>query len=312
MVPDCADSHPPRTSCSVRVSERIETEDGTPAGAGDVQALIDGITRAVTAKPKPAVINLSISTTTDTPGLRAAVQAALDADIVVVAAVGNDYGRGNPTPYPASYDGVVGVGAIGQSGTRLSESQVGTYVDMVAPGEAIVGAAPRSGHLVRSGTSFATPFVAATAALIRARYPQLNRTEVVRRLLATTDPASGGQPSLDYGYGVVNPLRALTEVLPPLGVVTVASPTPVIEPRLADADQIAGPTALALGAALVLLLATVVIVTLAAATPLGRRRRWRPGTVDTTCAVTDEPTSAFAATLLPRQTTAGGHESRRP
>ncbi len=297
---------------SLRVSERIETEDGTPTGAGNVQALIDGIMRAVTAKPKPAVINLSISTATDNAGLRAAVQAALDADIVVVAAVGNQYGRGNPAPYPASYDGVVGVGAISQSGTRLPESQVGTYVDMVAPGEAIVGAAPRSGHLVRSGTSFATPFVAATAALIRARYPQLNRTEVVRRLLATTDPAAGGQPSLDYGYGVVNPLRALTEVLPPMGVVTVASPAPVIEPRLADADAIAGPTAPAVGAALVLLLATVVIVTLALATPLGRRRRWRPGTVDTTRVVTDEPASAFAATSLPRQTTAGGHESRRP
>jgi subtilisin family serine protease len=123
------------------------------------------------------------------------------------------------------------VGAIGQNGTRVAASQVGPYVDIVAPGEAIVGAAPRSGHQVRTGTSFATPFVAATAALIRARYPQLNQIEVVHRLLATADPASGGQPSPDYGYGVVNPLRALTEVLSPAGVVAVATPTPVIEPR---------------------------------------------------------------------------------
>ena len=130
------------------------TRTGTPTGVGNVQALIDGIRRAVAAKPKPHVINLSISTATDNAGLRAAVQAALDADIVVVAAVGNQYGRGNPTPYPASYDGVVGVGAIGQNGTRLAASQVGPYVDIVAPGEAIVGAAPRSGHLVNIGHQF--------------------------------------------------------------------------------------------------------------------------------------------------------------
>ena len=290
---------PAATILSLRVSERIENEHGLPTGVGDVQALIDGIRRAVTAKPRPQVINLSISTATDNASLRAAVQAALDADIVVVAAVGNQYGRGNPTPYPASYEGVVGVGAIGQNGARLAASQVGPYVDVVAPGEAIVGAAPRSGHQVNSGTSFATPFVAATAALIRARYPQLTRTEVVHRLLATADPASGGQPSSDYGYGVVNPLRALTEVLPPAGARAIASPTPVIEPRSAAADQIPGPTALALGAALVLLIATIVIATLAAATPLGRRRRWLPGTIDTTPVVAAEQT-------------AGGSMSRRP
>jgi membrane-anchored mycosin MYCP len=296
---------PAASILSLRVSERIENEDGMPTGAGNVQALIDGIRRAVTAKPKPDVINLSISTAADNAALRSAVQAALDADIVVVAAVGNQYARGNPTPYPASYDGVVGVGAIGQNGIRLPVSQVGPYVDIVAPGEAIVGAAPRSGHLVRSGTSFATPFVAATAALIRARYPQLTRTDVVRRLLATADPAAGGQPSPDYGYGVVNPLRALTEVVPPLGVVAVASPTPVIEPGVVGANQISGPTALALGAAVILLLATVVVATLAAATPLGRRRRWRPGTVDTTPIAADEqsPPSLFGPTPLPPQLT---------
>ena len=290
---------PAATILSLRVSERIENENGLPSGVGDMQALIDGIRRAITAKPKPQVINLSISTATDNPGLRTAVQAALDADIVVVAAVGNQYGRGNPTPYPASYEGVVGVGAIGQNGARLAASQIGPYVDVVAPGEAIVGAAPRGGHQVNSGTSFATPFVAATAALIRARYPQLTQAEVVHRLLATADPASGGQPSTDYGYGVVNPLRALTEVLPPAGELTIASPTPVIEPRSAAADQLPGPTALALGAALVLLVATIVIATLAAATPLGRRRRWLPGTVDTTLVVAEEPT-------------AGGSKSHRP
>ena len=128
----------------------------------------------------------------------------------------------------------------------------------------------------------------------------------MHRLLATADPASGGQPSPDYGYGVVNPLRALTEVLPPDGVVTVASPTPVIEPGLADANEIPGPTALALGAALILLLATIVVAALAAATPLGRRRRWLPGTVDTTRVDTDSRHRSTSHLRYRRQATAGG------
>ncbi len=286
---------------SIRVSERIDTENG-PVGSGNVKALIDGIRYAVASRPQPRVINLSISTTTDSGDLRAAVQSALDADIVLVAAAGNGYAKGNPTTYPASYDGVVGVGAIDANGVRLAESQVGPYVDIVAPGDAVVGAAPRSGHVVGSGTSYATPFVAATAALIRARWPELNRAEVVRRLLATADPSSGGQPSLDYGYGVVNPMRALTEVLPAAGAVLVTSPTPVFRSGLDATDHVPGPTGMALTAAGILLLAAIVIAALAAAVPVGRRRGWRPGTVDTTPTEAPDPTpTPFLVPAVPSQ-----------
>ena len=263
---------------AVKVSEKIATENGV-TGSGDVRELVAGIRQAVRHSPKPQVINLSISTTTDNSDLRAAIQSALDADIVVVAAVGNEFQRGNPQPYPASYDGVVGVGAIGQSGERVALSQVGSYVDLVAPGDAVIGAAPRSGHIAYQGTSFAAPFVAATAALIRSRWPDLNRVEVVRRLLATADPAAGGRPSPDYGYGVVNPLRALTELLPPEAAVPVASPSPVIPAGLAAPDQRSAPAPLVWGTAAVLLLAAGAIAGVAAAVPMGRRRGWKPGRI---------------------------------
>jgi len=265
---------------AVRVSERIATENGT-TGTGDVRELIAGIRQAVRHNPKPQVINLSISTPADNDDLRSAIQSALDADIVVVAAVGNDFQRGNPQPYPASYDGVVGVGAIGPTGERVPLSQVGSYVDLVAPGDAVIGAAPHSGHIAYQGTSFAAPFVAATAALIRARWPELNRTEVVRRLIATADPAAGGRPSPDYGYGVVNPLRALTELLPPEAALPVASPSPVIPAGLAATDDRSRPTVLAWATAAVLLLAACAIAAVAAAVPLGRRRNWKPGKTTT-------------------------------
>jgi membrane-anchored mycosin MYCP len=147
----------------------------------------------------------------------------------------------------------------------------------VAPGDAVIGAAPGSGHLAYQGTSFATPFVAATAALIRSRWPQLARTEVVRRLLATADPAAGARPSPDYGYGVVNPMRALTEMLPPAPGVVAVTPSPVVQAGTGRLSQRPAPTPIALAAAAVLVLAAAAVATLAAAMPAGRRRRWRPG-----------------------------------
>lgn len=271
---------PQATILSIRVGDRRMTEDGY-VGTGDVDALVAGIHAAVAARPRPAVLNLSISTSTDSPALREAIRAALDADIVVVAAVGNLADRGNPTPYPAAYDGVVGVGAIGSTGVRYGPSQVGRYVDLVAPGDQVLAARPLAGHVAVSGTSFAVPFVAGTVALIRARWPELDRTEVVRRLLATADPPAGGQPSTDYGYGVVNPLRAVTEVIPSTAL-DRAGPggEPVLEAISPGTDSATGPSPPVLAVAAALLLAAVGVAALAMVAPAGRRRRWRPGRVD--------------------------------
>jgi type VII secretion-associated serine protease mycosin len=262
------------TIVPIRVSERIQTEDG-PAGAGDVDDLAAGIRAAVRARPRPAIINVSLSTTGDHPALRSAVAEALAADIVVVAAAGNRHDRGDPTPYPAGYDGVVGVGAIGADGTRADSSQVGSYVDLVAPGSAVVVALPGRGHQTVQGTSFATPFVAATAALVRARWPDLDRHQVVRRLLATADPAPGDRPSPAYGWGILNPTRALTEVMAP------PRPGPTPAPIAARAPALVGsvgPGAGTVRVAAALVIAAALVAVVAAAVPQGRRRRWRPGT----------------------------------
>jgi type VII secretion-associated serine protease mycosin len=256
----------------IRVSERVENS----TGAGTVEDLAAGIRAAVAAHPRPGVINLSISTSEDNASLHAAVRAALAADIVVVAAVGNDYDKGNLVPYPASYDGVVGVGAIGPDGLRVASSQVGPYVDLTAPGSGVIGAVPVRGQMAYEGTSFAAPFVAATAALIRARYPGLHQADVVTRLLATADPAAGALPSPQYGYGVVDPLRALTAVVSgPLSPRTSASPVALGPPRPPAAS--AGLNSTVVGFAVALIAAALLLAAIAAAVPAGRRRRWRPG-----------------------------------
>jgi membrane-anchored mycosin MYCP len=257
----------------IRVSERVQTEDG-PAGPGGLDDLAAGIRAAARHTPRPAVINVSLSTTGDDNRLRAAVAEAIAADIVVVAAVGNRHDRGDPIPYPAAYDGVVGVGAIGPDGTRTDPSPDGSYVDLVAPGDGVVTAAPRRGHVTVRGTSFATPFVAATAALIRARWPALSSAEVVHRLLASADPAPGTRPSPAYGWGILNPMRAVTEVM--IGSPRAdRTPTPIAA-RGRAAPPASGPGSGAVRIAAALTLAAAVIGAVAAVVPSGRRRRWRP------------------------------------
>jgi type VII secretion-associated serine protease mycosin len=262
-----------------RVCERTEEATGGVAneGACAVSDIATAIEDAVHDGAK--VINLSLSMSADDDQLHSAIEDALRADIVVVAAVGNRHAEGDPPSYPAQYDGVIGVGAIGPDGQRLDASQVGSYVDIVAPGGQVTGAQPTKGTMTLAGTSFAAPFVAATAALIRAHRPWLTRDQVAWQIFATADPAAGGRHSPQYGWGVLNPMRAVTEVVAP-----PAKPAPTVSASASPtAAAVAGPAAAppgfgyaaAAGAAVL----AVFIAGVAYTVPLGRRRRWRPGRV---------------------------------
>jgi type VII secretion-associated serine protease mycosin len=261
----------------VRVSEQ-HTIDGETQGRTVGAATFAEAIRWAVDEGRADVINLSVVLLRDEPTVRAAIAHALAKDVVVVAAAGNAHGQGNPRPYPAAYEGVLGVGAIGPTGVRENFSQVGDYVDVVAPGGGVTVAWPDGRWSVQSGTSYAAPFVTATAALIRQYQPDLSAREVVRRIVATADPAPGGQGSAAYGAGVVNPYRAVTEAVA-RGAPERAAPLapPAVDPAAEAAQRRRAQTsrhALLLasvgGATAVLLLVMTLIL------PRGARRRWRP------------------------------------
>ncbi|GAB3067849.1 type VII secretion-associated serine protease mycosin [Micromonospora schwarzwaldensis] len=224
------------------------------------------------------VLNLSVVLYADDPAVRAAVAYAVRRDVVVVAAAGNLHDSGDPRPFPAAYDGVLGVGAIGRDGTRAAFSQTGPYVDLVAPGSEVLMAAPRQGHRRAEGTSYATPFVAGTAALLRQYRPGLHAAEVAGRIVAGTDPAPGR--SEGYGAGVLNPYRAVTEspggadAPPERGAALPADrPDPA---ALARQSRRATARSRALLVAGVTGGAAVLVALLAVVLPRGARRRWHP------------------------------------
>jgi membrane-anchored mycosin MYCP len=72
------------------------------------------------------------------------------------------------------------------------------------------GRLPVTGDPVENGTSFAGAFVSGVAALVRAAYPRLTAAQVVARIEATARGAAGP----GTGHGLVDPVRAVTAVLP--------------------------------------------------------------------------------------------------
>jgi membrane-anchored mycosin MYCP len=164
------------------------------------------------------VINISIVTNVSTPDLEQAVADAARHDIVVVAAGGNDGATTDLPAYPAAYStkypNVLAVAMTDQGDQASGASTRGSYVNISAPGNGVELPMPKQGYLVNQvGTSYASPVVAGTAALVRAAHPSLSAAQVVSRIEATADAPPGATvPSSAYGYGIVNPYLAVTTV----------------------------------------------------------------------------------------------------
>jgi subtilisin family serine protease len=157
-------------------------------GAGTYSGLINGINEAVARGAR--VISLSMGGTSLSPMLEQAVARATAAGVVVVAAAGNDGNCG--AHYPASYAGVISVGATGQSTDALASfSQRGPTVDIAASGTNVWSTYPGSRYQTLSGTSMATPLVSAAAALVLAKCPGYGPAQVEARLEATAQPIPG-------------------------------------------------------------------------------------------------------------------------
>lgn len=164
------------------------------------------------------VVNLSGGSPSDTPALRGAVAYAQSLDVVVVASVGNADQGDRRVLYPAAYPGVIAVASVDSEGEAAPGSVHGPQVSLAAPGVQVVSAGTGHGYAVGVGTSDAAALVSGAAALVRAGHPGLDAAGVVARLVRTADDR--GEPGRDprYGFGVLDPVAALTaDVAPPAG-----------------------------------------------------------------------------------------------
>jgi thermitase len=109
------------------------------------------------------IINMSLAIPAATPALEEAVNYAWSKGVVIIAAAGNT-GSSVPT-YPASCPNVIAVAATDINGSLWERSNHGDWVSAYAPGAEIYSALPGNSYGYKSGTSMATAYVTAVAAL---------------------------------------------------------------------------------------------------------------------------------------------------
>ena len=120
---------------------------------------------------------------------RSAIAYARKKGVLLVASAGNDGAKANRRTFPAAYDGVLAVGAVGRKLHRAPFSNSQPYVRVLAPGVNIVSAGGRRDYASTTGTSASTAFVAGTAALVRSRYRKLPGSVVTQALRQGTGRA---------------------------------------------------------------------------------------------------------------------------
>ncbi|WP_433180144.1 S8 family serine peptidase [Actinoallomurus sp. CA-150999] len=227
---------------------RTDSETGPTGGHGTAMAALiaaqGGPTRFLGAAPRSKILPVDIHTSSAAiaPGIRFAVDHgakvinisqtvpgqcpdvlqravgyAIDHDVVVVAAAGNDGQADNPSEYPANCAGVLAVGGVSVSGQNFvpfAKTERQPYVAVAAPAGQ-VGSVLKDGqfHTSEGGTSSAAALTSATVALVRAKHPDMHAREVVQRIVASClDVAPSGRDDRT-GYGLLRPMHALSDTV---------------------------------------------------------------------------------------------------
>eukprot|EP00029_Vermamoeba_vermiformis_P014148 TRINITY_DN927_c0_g1_i1.p1 TRINITY_DN927_c0_g1~~TRINITY_DN927_c0_g1_i1.p1 ORF type:complete len:336 (-),score=17.25 TRINITY_DN927_c0_g1_i1:113-1120(-) len=154
------------------------------------------------------VINLSVQANYNDSFLYEAVNYAYENGVFVSACGGN---TGSWTiAYPGMVPNAFGVGWITSDFSISPGSITGPHIDIVAPGASILSTtyAPDT-YESWSGCSMATPYVSASAALLKNANPKLSVQEMYN--LFTSTAIDLGDPGRDdiFGYGLINPLQAI-------------------------------------------------------------------------------------------------------
>ncbi|MEV0808247.1 S8 family serine peptidase [Micromonospora sp. NPDC050200] len=165
------------------------------------------------------VVNMSVGDNrAATPDEVAAVRYALDKGVVLVAAAGNTKQGYVDIATPADIPGVIAVTGLAKDGSFFSGSVRGPEAVLAAPMEKIIAPLPTSvsdnGYGVGNGTSESAAIVSGLAALVRARYPDLDAANVVNRLIRTAQDRGPAGRDDEYGFGAVDPVAALTRSVP--------------------------------------------------------------------------------------------------
>lgn len=124
---------------------------------GKLSNVIEALSKAI--DDDVSVINMSFGITSPSYSLEMMVKKAIQKNIILVAAAGNN--NSDHDFYPAEYASVLAVGSVDDNGEKMTSSNYGDWVDVAAPGYHIRSALPGDQYGYKSGTSQATAKVTA-------------------------------------------------------------------------------------------------------------------------------------------------------
>ena len=208
----------------LRMGARVRTQ-GQLTGVVSMSWAAQAMNYVATMKERGvnvASINCSWGSS-NSGGITAAVANLVAHDVVIANAAGNS--NSSSAPYLTTLPGVVAVGATDSTGVGASFTNFGSWVDIAAPGVAIISTfhdptePDTTINFIGSldGTSMASPHVAAAAALLESYNPALSAQDKINLLVGHTKAFGPGNTKV-LGPGILDVNLALGAAPPPVGV----------------------------------------------------------------------------------------------
>jgi hypothetical protein len=179
--------------------ESNNTAEGTSLG------IIKGVEWAMSQNAR--IINMSFAGPRD-PALERALKMAYDKGVIMVGAAGNA-GPKSPPLYPGADPHVISVTATDVKDRGFRGANQGPQLSVAAPGVEVLAPAPEENYQMSTGTSIATAHVSGVVALMLERNPRLTPAEVRRILEETATDLGPKGKDAQFGWGLVNPQKAL-------------------------------------------------------------------------------------------------------
>ncbi|HEV7893039.1 MAG TPA: S8 family peptidase [Pyrinomonadaceae bacterium] len=178
------------------------------AGNGTDSTVIAGVDWVTANRITPAVANMSLGGGASA-ALDTSVQNSINAGVTYAIAAGNDYGVDACTESPGRVAAALTVGSTTSTDAKSDFSNIGTCVDIFAPGSSILSSWSTSDTATNtiSGTSMATPHVVGVAALYLQNNPSASPATVASQIINT---ATTGRLT---GIGTGSPNRLLYSLL---------------------------------------------------------------------------------------------------
>ncbi|MCM3585752.1 S8 family peptidase [Mesobacillus maritimus] len=200
----------------------------TGEGAGDYEWIINAINYAVDwtgpNNEKVRVISMSLGGPTDVPEMHQAIQKAVNQNISVVVAAGNEGDDNEETfeyAYPGAYNEVISVGAVNNDLELAPFTNTNAEIDLVSPGVEVDSTYLDNQYAKLSGTSMAAPHVAGALALLMNLSEKefgrsLSEAEIYAQLVKRTLPLGFRKSSEGNGFLQLNLIEKLTNLNTPV------------------------------------------------------------------------------------------------